>query len=294
MLKIPPTKLYIYFYNTGLIMENIYDYTDYRDIIRDFYQEKKKVNSKYSYNVLGAAIGLDASHVFCITEKKRNLPIRCIPAVKKLLNLSGRAAKYFDLLITASRAKTDAAREEILAKAILLKDVKKHFLENKEQKYLSDWWTPVIRALIEVNQGRLDAKEIADSLEPPIGEDKVAESIDLLKELGFIQPLGNDRVRLTDAHINISGEERAQAIRQFQANVMQIGARSLNAIDPSDRDISTLTMAVDQKGFEDIKNMIQEFRKEVQIRVDKCGKPTRVLQMNLAMFPVAFNKKRVK
>ena len=47
-----------------------------------------------------------------------------------------------------------------------------------------------------------------------------------------------------------------------------------------------------QKGFEDIKNMIQEFRKEVQVRVDKCGKPTRVLQMNLALFPVAFNKKK--
>ena len=53
-------------------------------------------------------------------------------------------------------------------------------------------------------------------------------------------------------------------------------------------------MAVDQKGFEDIKKMIQEFRKDVQIRVDKCGKPSRVLQMNLALFPVAFNKKSAK
>ena len=124
--------------------------------------------------------------------------------------------------------------------------------------------------------------------------EKVQESIDILQELGFIQDLGNGRVKLADAHINIAGEQRAQAIRQFQANVMQIGARSLNTIDPADRDISTLTMAVDQQGFEDIKAMIQEFRKDVQIRVDKCGKPTRVLQMNLALFPVAFNKKKTK
>ncbi|WP_407443132.1 TIGR02147 family protein [Fibrobacter sp.] len=275
-------------------MASIYDYTDYRDIIRDFYLEKKQNNSKYSYSVLGMAIGLDASHVFCIVEKKRNLPVRCVPAVKKVLGLTGRASQYFDLLLAASRTKSEKTRTEILEKAILLRDIKRHYLEAKEQKYLSDWWTPVIRALIEVNQGRVNAKEIADTLEPPIGEDKVQESIDLLKDLGFIQPLGNDRVRLSDAHITITGEERAQAIRQFQANVMQIGARSLNTIDPADRDISTLTMAVDQKGFEDIKSMIQEFRKEVQIRVDKCGKPTRVLQMNLALFPVAINKKRAK
>jgi len=272
-------------------MATIYDYTDYRDAIRDFYIEKKKGNSRYSYNMLGHVIGLNASHVFCVVEKKRNLPVRCVPAIKKLLNLTGRAAQYFDLLIAASRTKSEKTREEILAKASLLRDVKKHYLQDKEQKYLSDWWTPVIRALIEVNQGRINTKDIADSLEPPIGEEKVQESIDLLKELGFIQSLGNNLVKLTDAHINISGEERAQAIRQFQANVMQIGARSLNAIPPKDRDISTLTMAVDQQGFEDIKNMMQEFRKEVQVRVDKCRKPTRVLQMNLAMFPVAFKKK---
>lgn len=275
-----------------MTMPTIYDYTDYRDAIRDFYLEKKKSNSKYSFSVLGLAIGLNASHVFCVVEKKRNLPVRCVPAMKKLLGLTGRAAQYFDLLIAASRTKSDKNKQEILAKASLLRDVKKHFLQEKEQKYLSDWWTPVIRALIEVNQGRLNTKEIAESLEPSIGEDKVQESIDLLKELGFIQPLGNNLVKLADAHINISGEERAQAIRQFQANVMQIGARSLNTIAPKDRDISTLTMAVDQKGFEDIKSMIQEFRKEVQVRVDKCGKPTRVLQMNLALFPVAFNKKK--
>lgn len=273
-------------------MPTIYDYTDYRDAIRDFYLEKKKSNSKYSYSVLGIAIGLNASHVFCVVEKKRNLPVRCVPAIKKLLGLTGRAAQYFDLLLAATRTKSEKTREEILAKASLLRDVKKHYLQEKEQKYLSDWWTPVIRALIEVNQGRINAQEIAETLEPNIGVESVQESIDLLNELGFIQPLGNGLVKLADAHINISGEERAQAIRKFQANVMQIGARSLNAIPPADRDISTLTMAVDQKGFEDIKNMIQEFRKEVQVRVDKCGKPTRVLQMNLALFPVAFNKKK--
>ena len=217
--------------------------------------------------------------------------MRCVPAIKKVLGLTGRAARYFDLLLAASRTKSEKTREEILAKAVLLRDVKKHVLQDKEIKYLSDWWTPVIRALIEVNQGKVDIKTIAEWLEPAIGEDKVQESVNLLKDLGFIQDLGNGRVKIADSHINISGEERAQAIRAFQAAVMQIGARSLQTIAPEDRDISTLTMAVDQQGFEEIKSMIQEFRKDVQIRVDKCGKPTRVLQMNLALFPVAFNKK---
>ena len=104
-------------------MPTIYDYTDYRDAIRDFYLDKKKSNSKYSYSVLGMAIGLNASHVFCVVEKKRNLPVRCVPAMKKLLGLTGRAAQYFDHLLAASRTKSEKTRQEILAKASLLRDV---------------------------------------------------------------------------------------------------------------------------------------------------------------------------
>lgn len=275
-------------------MKQIFEYEDYRDYIRDFYLERKKQNARYSYSVLGTTIGLNASHVFCLVEKKRDLPIRCVPAVKKLLGLESRAAAYFDLLLAASRTKSEETRSEIMAKASLLKDIKKRFLETKELEYLSQWWTAVIRAVIEVNQGKIDVKKIANSLEPSISEEQARESIQLLQDLGFIKPINEHRVSLTESHLTIGGEERANAIRNFQAEVMKVGARSLREIPPESRDISTLTMPVDQQCFEDIKKMLQEFRKEVQIRVDKCRHPSRVMQMNLALFPVAFNKKEAE
>ncbi|MCQ2054647.1 MAG: TIGR02147 family protein [Fibrobacter sp.] len=275
-------------------MKQIFEYEDYRDYIRDFYLERKKQNARYSYSVLGTTIGLNASHVFCLVEKKRDLPIRCVPAVKKLLGLESRAAAYFDLLLAASRTKSEETRSEIMAKASLLKDIKKRFLETKELEYLSQWWTAVIRAVIEVNQGKIDIKKIANSLEPSISEEQARESIQLLQDLGFIKPINEHRVSLTESHLTIGGEERANAIRNFQAEVMKVGARSLREIPPESRDISTLTMPVDQQCFEDIKKMLQEFRKEVQIRVDKCRHPSRVMQMNLALFPVAFNKKEAE
>ncbi|MBO7383751.1 MAG: TIGR02147 family protein [Fibrobacter sp.] len=275
-------------------MKQIFNYSDYRDYIRDFYLERKKKNPRYSYSVLGTAIGLNASHVFCLVEKTRDLPIRCVPAVKKLMGLENRAAAYFDLLLAASRTKSETTRAEIMEKAALLKDIKKRFLQNKELEYLSQWWTAVIRAVIEVNQGRIDIKKIANSLEPPISEDQARDSIQLLKDLGFIKPINDKRVSLTESHITIGGEERANAIRSFQAEVMKVGARSLREVAPENRDISTLTMPVDQQCFEDIKAMLQEFRQEVQIRVDKCKHPSRVMQMNLAFFPVALSKKEAE
>lgn len=272
-------------------MADIFDYDDYRDLIKDYYFAHKKRNSLYSFNTLGKMLGLDASHAYYIVQKKRNLPVHAVPAAKKLLGLEGRSASYFDLLLVASRTKSEKKKNEILQKAFQLRDVKRHLLENNEIKYLSEWWTVIVRALIEVKHGKIDVSEIANSLIPPITEEQAKESIELLKSLGFIKPISEERVKLSDPHITIQGAEKAEAIRNFQSKVMQFGIRSLKEIQPDERDISTITMAVDSQGFQDIKDMIREFRKELQIRVDKCGVPDRVMQLNLALFPVAHNKK---
>lgn len=273
-------------------MADIFDYEDYRDMIKDYYLEHKKHNSLYSFSTLGKMLGLDASHAYYIVQKKRNLPVHAVPAAKKMLGLDGRGAAYFDLLIVASRTKSEKTKAEVMQKAVLLRDVKRHLLQQDEIKYLSEWWTIVVRALIEVKRGNVNVAEIASSIIPPITEEQAQESIDLLKTLGFIQPYSDNRVKLSDPHITIQGAEKAQAIRNFQSKVMQFGIRSLSETPPEERDISTITMAVDSKGFADIRKMISEFRKELQIRVDKCIAPDRVMQLNLALFPVAQNKKR--
>lgn len=272
-------------------MADIFDYDDYRDFIKEYYQEHKKRNSLYSFSTLGKMLGLDSSHAYYVVQKKRNLPVRAVPAAKKMLGLEGRAAAYFDLLIVASRSKSEKTKNEILQKAFQLRDVKRHLLEDNEIKYLSEWWTVVVRALIEVKHGNINVAEIANSLIPPITEEQAQTSLDILKSLGFIKPITDKLVKLSDPHITIQGAEKAEAIRSFQSKVMQFAIRSLNEIPPDERDVSTITMAVDSKGFDDIRNMIKEFRKELQIRVDKCGVPDRVMQLNLALFPVAHNKK---
>lgn len=272
-------------------MADIFDYDDYRDFIKEYYQEHKKRNSLYSFNTLGKMLGLDSSHAYYIVQKKRNLPVHAVPAAKKMLGLEGRAAQYFDLLLVASRSKSEKTKNEILQKAFQLRDVKRHLLEDNEIKYLSEWWTVVVRALIEVKHGDINVAEIANSLIPPITEEQAQASLDILKSLGFIKPITDKLVKLSDPHITIQGAEKAEAIRSFQSKVMQFAIRSLNEIPPDERDVSTITMAVDSKGFNDIREMIKEFRKQLQIRVDKCGVPDRVMQLNLALFPVAHNKK---
>lgn len=268
-------------------MNSIFEYLDYRDYLAHYFEERKKSLTLFSYQMFGNKLGLTPSGIFHVLEKKRHLPVRCVPKVKEILKLTGRASEYFDLLLAASRTKNQRSRDDLMHKAFLLRGIRQRDLVKEELTYLRQWWTVIIRSYMEINHGRTDAAKIAQSLIPPISEKQARESITLLRNLGFLRSVSSERVKLVDAHLNVRGTEKAKAIREFQAQVMQAGARSLQTIEPTKRDISTVTMTVDEECFEDIKQMIHEFRNQLQIRVDECTAPKRVMQLNLAFFPVS-------
>jgi uncharacterized protein (TIGR02147 family) len=268
-------------------MPTVFDVMDYRDLLHSYYEERKSQMPLYSYRMLGSKLGLDASQLFRILQKEQHLPSRCVPMAKDMLCLTGRPAEYFDLLIAASRSRSQQKKQELLDKAFALRDVRRHELSEKELQFLGQWWIATVRALLEVTRGNADPALIARSIIPPITEDQAREAIELLKDLGMVTRLPSEKLALAETHLTVSGPAKAQAVRQFQKQVMQLGANSLDTIPVEQRDISTLTMAVDEECLQELKEMAREFRRQVQKRVEECAGPDRIMHLNMALFPVA-------
>jgi len=268
-------------------MVNVFDVTDYRDLLRQYYEERKAQMPLYSYRMLGGKLGLDASQLFRILQKEQHLPPRCVPMAKDLLELAGRGGEYFELLIAASRSRTQQKRQELLDKAFALRDVRRRELHTQELQFLSQWWIAVVRAFLEVSRGNADPALIARSMIPPIRKEQASEALELLKDLGMVKRLPAGKLALADLHLTVGGPEKSRAVRDFQKQVMQLGAASLDSVPVTHRDISTLTLAVDADCMDDLKEMMREFRRQVQKRVDECVRPDRIMQLNMAFFPVA-------
>lgn len=270
-----------------LQMCEVFEVVDYRELLRAFYEERKARMPLYSYRMLGSKLGLDASQLFRILQKEQHLPPRCVPIAKELLGLTGRAAEYFELLIAAARSRTPQKQKELLDKAFALRDVRRRELDTQELKFLSQWWIATVRAYLEVNKGNADPRSIARSIIPPIEPVQVQEALDLLKDLGMVRKLSSGKLALAEPHITVGGPEKSKAVREFQKQVMQLGAASLDTVPVTDRDISTLTLAMDEECMDDLKEMMREFRRQVQKRVEESRQPDRILQLNMALFPVA-------
>lgn len=271
-------------------MVTVFDVADYRDLLLAYYNDRKAQMPLFSYRMLGGKLGIDASQLFRILQKEQHLPARCVPLAKELLGLSGRAAEYFELLIAASRSKSPSKRQELLNKAFALRDVRRRELNNKELQFLSQWWIATVRAFLEVSRGAADPATIARSLIPSISQEQVKEALELLKDLGMVKKLPSQKLALTEPHITVSGPEKSKAVREFQKQVMHLGASALDNTPVEQRDISTLTMALDEECLLDLKGMAQEFRRQVQKRVEECTLPDRIMQLNMALFPVAHRR----
>jgi uncharacterized protein (TIGR02147 family) len=268
-------------------MHSIFEYLDYRDLLKDAFEQRKVERPLYGYRMLAEELGQDTSNVFRIIQKDAHLPARCQSRAIEFLGLSGRSAEYFVLLIAYARERNTKARQEILEKAMALRDVESRQLAAKEIAYFRDWWVVAVRSLLEVVEGRSQASLLAGRLRPQVGEAEIEKSLDLLLELGLVKKASSGRLVLSEAHLNAGGAEMTQAVRGFQRQILSLASESLERFPKEQRDLSTLTFAVNHATFVEIREMLREFRQQLQKLVEDSPRPDRVMQLSIAFFPLA-------
>lgn len=269
-------------------MQSIFDYLDYRDLLKKVFEERKATLPQYGYRMMAEELGLDTSNIYRILEKEAHLPARCQSRAIELLGLTGRSAEYFVLLIAYGRERNTKARQEIMANAQALRDVARREVAQDELSYFRDWWVAALRSMLEVVDGRVIPKELASKLNPPVPEAEVVRALELLQELGLVKKASSGRLILTDAHLTAGTEtEKVQAVRQYQRQILSLASESMERFSPDLRDISTLTLTVDSQSFEEVREILRECRRQIQKCVGDIHSPNRVMQLSMAFFPVS-------
>lgn len=272
----------------GESMLNIDEISDYRDLLKDYYVQRKLDMPLYSYKMMGQKIGLGTSQVFRLLNKEVHLPTRCVPLARDLLGLKGRRGEMFEILVAASKTKSPSKKDKLYEMALALRDVKMRQMTSNELLFLSKWWIPVMRALIEVEGKSTPIPQLVKKIYPPISQEQADEAIRVLKELKLITPLASEKYTATQENFTSSGNAKVTAIRSYQNQLLSLAQESLVSMNPDQRDLSSLMVIVDDDCFADLKEMTREFRRQVQKRVEEVVKPSKVMQFVFSLYPVAF------
>lgn len=267
-------------------MEVGFDYDDYREVLKAVFEYRKETTPQFSYKALAEILGIDPAGTFRVLNKQRHLPARCVSRAIDFLGLTGRGAEYFVLMTSYGRERRKSARQEILKKALELRDVPRRQLEEQEFSFLRDWWVVAVRCAVEVLEGRAVPEEIAARIVPAVRVEDVRAALDLLVKLGIAKKAQGGTLRIVDQHLTVDGEKGRLAVAEFQRKVLELAAESVDRFPREVRDLSTLTVTVDERAFEDIRGILKDCRRRIQARVGDVLQPDRVLQVAFSIFPL--------
>jgi uncharacterized protein (TIGR02147 family) len=110
-------------------MKSIKEYMEYRNFLRDYYEENKNLKPYFSFRYMENKVSINASHLAKVFQKQRHISESQIEIFIKFCNLQGSDAEYFAALVQFNRAKSDRDCKLYFDKLIALKGVEAHVLE---------------------------------------------------------------------------------------------------------------------------------------------------------------------
>lgn len=270
----------------------IFGFLDYREYLKALYEARREASSIFSYRFMAQRLDVDAGQLSRILQGKLHLPQRALAATIQLCRLEGREAAYFEELMRRARAKTpeEAARSQERLDALKVPAAGE--VEAGQSDYYARWHHSVVRALASLEAMPQDSDTIARSCRPALTGREAAESLDLLENLGLLRRDDSGRLVPSEPHIAPHPSVSPELLRQWHSQAMSQARASLEQTPPSERDMSTMTVAVNASDLAKVREWIADLRRQVRALAANTATPDRVFQVNVQWFPVARRGKR--
>lgn len=271
----------------------VFGFQDYREFLKALYDARRQASPIFSYRFMAQRLDVDAGQLSRILQGKLHLPQRALAATIQLCRLEGREAAYFEELMRRARAKTPEEASRSQERLDALKVPAAGEVESGQSEYYALWHHSVVRALASLEAMPQDAPTIARSCRPALTEREADESLGLLERLALLRRDGSGRLVPSEPHIAPHRSAPPELLRQWHSQAMSQARTSLEKTPPAERDMSTMTVAVNASDLAKVREWIADLRRQVRSLAANTAAPDRVFQVNVQCFPVAQRAKRV-
>lgn len=266
----------------------VFDYADYHDYLRDWIEDRKRRGLVVSYQWLATRMGLKSrSFLRLVALGEKDLSPAAALKLSQAMGHSSREEEYFVILVALNNCSDIEEKNHHLARlAKVARPARKTMLSVQQYDLFNKWFVIPIWELVTLVDFRGDWKFLSQQLDPPIAPAEAKYAVELLRELGLIEPKGDLYVQ-KDPTLTTQEELRSQSVRRFQEATMELAQQALTRHPLTRRHISTLTLGVDETGYTKIVERIRSFREELVNIAQQHETVDRVFQFNLQFFPLS-------
>ena len=268
-------------------MKPITEYVDYREYMRDYYGERKRV-SYFSWREFAKLAGFTSSgYLKLVCDGKTRLSRVGAVKVAGAMGLAGFSSQYFCLLVEYCDESDEKVRLEIYSRMrALVEENGVRILGAEAFDYFKSWVNPVVRELAPIMPGAKPS-EIAKMCVPEVTAGEGRNALTLMVQAGLLQLKPDGSFVQTNKGLSGNPQLISSAILALQKQLAMLAADAIDYTSREDRNISGLTFGVDEKTLWHLSEEVDRFREKVKGILSKVESYDRVYRLNLQLFPLS-------
>lgn len=261
----------------------------YRNILKGEFQTRLSRNSHYSLRAFARDLGLTPQMISAVFNGKRDLSFDAAAEIASRLDLDPNKVQDFLDAVVLEGCKSEIARNLVMKRIEERNQTTDGFkLLNLEMfKTISDWYHLAILELVGTKDFKSDYRWIASRLGISIHEAK--EAISRLKALELLEDV-DGVLKGTEFDVSALSDIPAAALREHARQILQKALSSLEDQTQGERDITSMTMAIDPSLLPEAQKMILQFRRKL-CRFLESGEKTEVYVFMPALFRLSQKSK---
>ncbi len=271
-------------------VKKIFEYENYRNFLRDFFDEQKHIRTSLSKRYFAKKAGFSShSQISHLIAGRRNITRKTLDQFLTILGLEGKAAEYFTILVNFNQAKSIEEKEEYFKKLNVIRQKIKYYRLNKKQfKYFEKWYYPVVREIAVFLDWNDDYKTLARSVEPSISMEEAKDAVKTLLDLNMIKKNSNGRYTQVD-NVLYPGDVPAFSYKKARRDMIMQSIDAAERLSPEERYFYNCTLSLSDDSYQRLLNLIKNFEKEFEsIFITENNEDIKkVHQFNLQFFLVS-------
>lgn len=266
---------------------SIFEYTNYRLFLKDLYEYLKENTEYFSFRYFSKKAGFKSpNYLKLVIEGERNISEDSVERFCQALKLNKGESEFFSLIVGFTQASNNSEKAEHAVKILQTKIYQKlHPLTKDKLQYYSQWYHVALRELALCQEVRNDPLWIAQQFRPALKEKQVVKAIDCLVRLGMLE-IKDGLLKATEQNVTTHSEVISSFVTLYHKEMLEKAKESIDISGPLEREVSSICVPVSQETFEQMKQRIQDFKKELIALASKDQNPNQVYQLNLQLFPL--------
>jgi uncharacterized protein (TIGR02147 family) len=242
-------------YNLRMLETN-----DYRSYLKAVFKGRSQTNPRYSLRAFARDLGISAGRLSLVLNNKQGLSVGRAKDIAEKLSLSGKALEAFCLLVEQADSRSKIQRNEAQKKLDNVDLFQYKVLPDDAFRMVSDWYHYALHRLLQMKITPSDTRYLAKRL--GISEEEVSAAIERMKRLGLLNDV-KGRLKAVVTRLTTTNNVPSIAIRRYTKQLINKALVAIDKQGVEERDISTITLAINDKNIDQFRDLIKKFRRSM-------------------------------